>query len=206
MKYGNQKSTNMIQKILTYLSVIFIAIIIGMWLGKKFFVPDIKVEENSNVVIEKIEKVAKLITVETQLSEIYNYKDYYDYDFSFLRKKILLRINAKVSAGYDLKKMNLVVDTKQKVIKLGPIPPPQILSVDHTVDYFNIEEGLFNNFTPEDYTKINAKAKDYITKVANNSEVIKTAKLQENTMIEMMTAMAKSMGYNLEIKTATALK
>jgi hypothetical protein len=196
----------MIQKVLSYLGIVFLAILIGMWLGKKFFVPDVKVEENSNVVIEKIEKVAKLITVEAHLSEIYNYKDYYDYDFSFLRKKILLRINAKVSAGYDLKKMNIKVDPKERVIKVGPIPPPQILSVDHTVDYFNIEEGLFNSFTPEDYTKINAKAKDYITKVASNNEVLKTAKLQENTMIEMMTAMAKSMGYRLDIIDATIVK
>jgi hypothetical protein len=196
----------MIQKVLSYVGIVFLAILIGMWLGKKFFVPDVKVEENSNVVIEKIEKVAKLITVEAHLSEIYNYKDYYDYDFSFLRKKILLRINAKVSAGYDLKKMNIKVDPKERVIKVGPTPPPQILSVDHTVDYFNIEEGLFNSFTPEDYTKINAKAKDYITKVASNNEVLKTAKLQENTMIEMMTAMAKSMGYRLDIIDATIVK
>jgi hypothetical protein len=201
-----QKTTSMIQKVLSYIGVVFLAILIGMWLGKQFFVPDVKVEENSNVVIEKIEKVAKLITVEAQLSEIYNYKDYYDYDFSFLRKKILLRINAKVSAGYDLKKMNIKVDAKERVIKVGPIPPPQILSVDHTVDYFNIEEGLFNSFTPEDYTKINAKAKDYITKVASNNEVLKTAKLQENTMIEMMSAMSKSMGYKLEIVNSSIQK
>jgi hypothetical protein len=195
----------MIRKILAYFGLFAVAVVIGVWLGKKLFVPDIKVEENSNIVIEKIEKVAKLITVETHLSELYDYKDFYDYDWSFLRKKILLRINAKVSVGYDLKKLNITTDSKNRIVNIGPLPKPQILSVDHNVDYFNIEEGLFNSFTPEDYTRINAKAKDYITKVAGNHEVLKTATTQENTMIEMMQAMANSMGYTLNVKKDSGL-
>jgi hypothetical protein len=189
----------MIRKLLSYIGLVAILLAVGMWLGKKLLVPQIKVEENSNIVVERIEKVAKLITVETHLSELFNYKDFYDYDWSFLRKKILLRINAKVSAGYDLKKLNITVDSRNKIIHLGPIPSPEILSIDHNVDYFNIEEGLFNTFKPEDYTKINARAKSYIAKIANNHEVLKTARFQENEMVEMMEAMAKSMGYQLDV-------
>jgi Protein of unknown function (DUF4230) len=133
------------------------------------------------------------------LSEIYSYKDYYNYDWSFLRKKALLRINAKVSAGYDIKKLNVKVDGKQKKIFIGPIPPIEILSIDHTLDYFDVEEGIFNGFTPEDYNHINANAKEFIKKVASNNEVLKQASAQQNTMIEMMQALAISMGYQLEV-------
>jgi hypothetical protein len=189
----------MIKKILMYVGIIAICLAIGIYVGKSLFVPKINVEENTNVVVEKIEKVAKLITVQTTLSEIYNYKDYYDYDFSFLRKKILLRVNAKVSAGYDLKKMNIKVDSKLKTIFIGPLPKVEILSVDHSLDYFNIEEGLFNSFTEGDYNKINANAKEYITKVANNSEILKKTAEQQTTMTELMEAMAFSMGYKLEV-------
>ena len=79
-------------------------------------------------------------------------------------KKALLRVNAKVSAGYDLKKLNIKVDSKTKTIHIGPMPQVEILAVDHSLDYFNIEEGVFNSFTPQDYNKINANAKDYIKK------------------------------------------
>lgn len=183
------------------LAVLLLAggIIAGLYWGTMVSAP--KAEENTSVVVEKIEKVAKLITVETHLSEIYSYKDYYNYDWSWLRKKALLRVNAKVSAGYDLKKLNIKVDNKTKTIHIGPIPKVEILSVDHSLDYFNIEEGVFNSFTPQDYNKINANAKEYIKKIAGQNEVLQQAAAQENTMVEMMATMAKGMGYTLKVET-----
>ncbi len=190
---------NFINKIVLYIAVAAIALLIGIYWGGKLWTPSIKQEENSSIVVEKIEKVAKLITVEAHLSEIYSYKDYYNYDWSFLRKKALLRVNAKVSAGYDIKKLNVKVDGKLKKIFIGPIPPIEILSIDHTLDYFDVEEGMFNSFKPEDYNQINSKAKEFIKKVASNNEVLKEASTQQNTMIEMMQALAARMGYQLEV-------
>jgi Protein of unknown function (DUF4230) len=188
-----------INNIILYIAIAAVCLLAGIYWGGHLFTPSIKQEENSSIVVEKIEKVAKLITVEAHLSEIYSYKDYYNYDWSFLRKKALLRVNAKVSAGYDIKKLNVKVDGKQKKIFIGPIPPIEILSIDHTLDYFDVEEGIFNGFTPEDYNHINANAKEFIKKVASNNEVLKQASAQQNTMIEMMQALAISMGYQLEV-------
>lgn len=188
-----------INNIIIYIAVAAVCLLVGIYWGGHLFTPSIKQEENSSIVVEKIEKVAKLITVEAHLSEIYSYKDYYNYDWSFLRKKALLRVNAKVSAGYDIKKLNVKVDGKQKKIFIGPIPPIEILSIDHTLDYFDVEEGIFNGFTPEDYNHINSNAKEFIKKVASNNEMLKQASAQQNTMIEMMQALAISMGYQLEV-------
>lgn len=187
-----------IVKLLLVLLLIAGGLIAGLYWGSQVGTP--KAEENTSVVVEKIEKVAKLITVETHLSEIYSYKDYYNYDWSWLRKKALLRVNAKVSAGYDLKKLNIKVDSKTKTIHIGPMPQVEILAVDHSLDYFNIEEGVFNSFTPQDYNKINANAKDYIKKIAGQNEVLQQAAAQENTMIEMMATMARGMGYTLVVE------
>ncbi len=187
-----------IVKLLLVLLLIAGGLIAGLYWGSQVGTP--KTEENTSVVVEKIEKVAKLITVETHLSEIYSYKDYYNYDWSWLRKKALLRVNAKVSAGYDLKKLNIKVDSKTKTIHIGPMPAVEILAVDHSLDYFNIEEGVFNSFTPQDYNKINANAKDYIKKIAGQNEVLQQAAAQENTMIEMMATMARGMGYTLVVE------
>lgn len=187
-----------IVKLLLVLLLIAGGLIAGLYWGSQVGTP--KTEENTSVVVEKIEKVAKLITVETHLSEIYSYKDYYNYDWSWLRKKALLRVNAKVSAGYDLKKLNIKVDSKTKTIHIGPMPQVEILAVDHSLDYFNIEEGVFNSFTPQDYNKINANAKDYIKKIAGQNEVLQQAAAQENTMIEMMATMARGMGYTLVVE------
>ncbi len=185
-------------RLLLVLLLLAAGIIAGLYWGTLVSAP--KAEENTSVVVEKIEKVAKLITVETHLSEIYSYKDYYNYDWSWLRKKALLRVNAKVSAGYDLKKLNIKVDNKTKTIHIGPLPKVEILSVDHSLDYFNIEEGVFNSFSPQDYNKINANAKEYIKKIAGQNEVLQQAAAQENTMVEMMATMAKGMGYTLVVE------
>ncbi len=185
-------------RLLLVLLLLAAGIIAGLYWGTLVSAP--KAEENTSVVVEKIEKVAKLITVETHLSEIYSYKDYYNYDWSWLRKKALLRVNAKVSAGYDLKKLNIKVDNKTKTIHIGPLPKVEILSIDHSLDYFNIEEGVFNSFSPQDYNKINANAKEYIKKIAGQNEVLQQAAAQENTMVEMMATMAKGMGYTLVVE------
>lgn len=190
---------NSITKLLFYIALVAVCILIGIYWGGKMSFGKKEVVENTSVVVERIEKVAKLITIEAYMSELYSHKDYYSYDWSFLRKKAIIRVNAKVSAGYDIKKLNVNVDSKNKKITLGPIPPVEILSIDHTLDYYDVEEGIFNSFTPEDYNQINAKAKDYIKKLASQHEVIKQASEQENSMIEMMRTMAIGMGYELDI-------
>lgn len=193
------KKMSTINKLAWLIALAAVMLLLGIYYGSKMMSPNIKVEENSNIVVEKIEKVAKLITIEAHLSEIYNYKDYYNYDLSFLRKKALLRVNAKVSAGYDLKKMKIDVDKKKKIINVGPIPDAEILSIDHNLDYFDIEEGIFNSFSPNDYNHINNNAKEYVKRIASNSEVIKQANEQKNTMVDLMTGVAISMGYRLNV-------
>lgn len=194
---------NTITKILFLVGIISVCILIGIYWGSNLGIGKKHEEINSSLVVERIEKVAKLITVEAYMSELYSHKDYYTYDWSFLRKKAIIRVNAKVSAGYDIKKMNITLDSKTKKITIGPIPPVEILSIDHTLDYFDVEEGIFNSFEPQDYNKINAKAKDYIRNLASNHDIIKKASEQENAMIDMMKTMATGMGYELEIVSST---
>jgi hypothetical protein len=186
-------------KTILFIGLFAIALVVGFYFGTKSTFGKVNKEENSNVVIEKIEKVAKLITVESHMSEIYSYKDYYSYDWSFLRKKALVRVNAKVSVGYDIKKLNIVVDGASKKIKIGPIPPVEILAIDHTLDYFDIEQGMFNSFTNEDYNHINTNAKEYIKKIASRSEIMAKAEEQRTEFIEILRVMASGMGYTLEI-------
>ncbi|MBK8701634.1 MAG: DUF4230 domain-containing protein [Saprospiraceae bacterium] len=197
---------SIIFKTIFIIALAAVCVIAGLYWGSSLSFGKPKVEENSSIVVEKIEKVAKLITIESHLSEIYTYKDYYNYDWSFLRKKALVRVNAKVSAGYDLKKLNIRVDGKARQIFIGPLPPVEILSVDHSLDYFDIEEGVFNSFTAEDYNHINKNAKDYVRRIAGNSEVLKQAAEQENTMIDLMQTLASGMGYTLSVVGKTPAK
>ena len=59
----------------------------------------------ADVIIEQMREVAKMVSVEVNVSEMYNHKEYYSWDISPLRKSALVRVNAKVMAGFDLDKM-----------------------------------------------------------------------------------------------------
>lgn len=172
---------------------------LGGWLSYRFFAPNNKPTEDSTVLLEKIQAVSKLITVEGQFSEIYNYNEYQGYFSMLWDKKVLVRVRATVSAGYDLNELHIMADPLTHTIRVSALPEPQILSIDHSIDYYDISEGLFSSFTPEDYTRINQRAKDLIRDQALKSNLLPSAREQANKMFDLMRFMAESSGWKLEI-------
>ena len=81
--------------------------------------------------------------MEGTFSEIYNYSEYQGYFTFFWDKKILVRVRATVSAGYDLERLQMEADPIIKTIHISGLPKPEILSIDHTLDYYDISEGAF---------------------------------------------------------------
>jgi hypothetical protein len=156
-------------------------------------------KEEAVILMEKIKTVSKLITVEGYLSEIYDYKEYYGYDWSPFRKKALLRVKAKVSAGLDLTDLDIQLEPDIKTVYVRGIPEPEILSVDHDIDYYDVQEGTFNNFTASDYTKLNSRAKKFIRAKAEESELMSAARDQGQKMIEMLRFLVESEGWKLMV-------
>ena len=111
----------------------------------------------------------------------------------------MLRVNAKVAAGYDFDKITITVDSTMGKVVIANMPKAEILAIDHTLDYYDIEQGLFNSFTSDDYNHINNNAKEYIKNVALQSGVIEKANEQKKEMIDMWRTILDGMGYKLEI-------
>ena len=175
------------------------AFAVGGWLTYRYFVPQSRAVEDATVLLEKIQAVTKLITVEGQFSEIYNYSESDGYILNLWDKKVLVRVRATVSAGYDLERLRLEADPATKTIHMSALPPPQILSIDHTLDYYDISEGYFTSFTPEDYNRINQRAKDLIREKAQESNLLPAAEEQADKMLELIRFMAESAGWKLVI-------
>jgi len=129
---------------------------------------------------------------------VYNYSEYEGY-FTFLwDKKVLVRVRATVAAGYDLEQLNLVADPATKTVRMSALPEPKILSIDHTLDYYDISQGIFETFSPEDHNRINKRAKDLIREQAEKSNLL-PAQEQADKMIELVRFMVESAGWKLEI-------
>lgn len=176
------------------------SILAAGYIGFKLNQPQKVKEENVSVVIDKIEKVFKLVTVEASLAEIYDYKDYYTFDFSPFRKKALLRVNAKVSAGYDFEKITWQIDEDMKTITLKDFPDAEILSIDHELDYYDISQGTFNQFTKEDYNEINAKAKTFISAKATENKILEEAKSQKDEILSLISDLLASTGWTMVVE------
>ena len=180
--------------------VLLLLFVLGFLAARFFYVerPRESVEENAEVLLERIRKVAKLVTVEGYFTEVYDYKDYWGYDLPFLRKKALLRVKAKVSVGYDLERMRIDLRPGQRTILISNIPEPEILSIDHDIDYYDLSEGTFNSFSEADYNRLNARAKQYIEARALESDLMEQAAEQGNQLLEVIEFMAKSAGYRVQ--------
>ncbi len=175
---------------------------LGVFVTRYYFTFKVeqKVEENSEVLLEKVKTVAKLVTVEGYFSEIYNYKDYWGYDWGIFRKKALLRVKAKVSIGYDLRKMKMEAQEETRTLILSNIPDPELISIEHDIDYYDLQQGAFNSFSEEDYNKLNKGAKDYIVAKVEESDLFEQAQAQGNEMIELIRFITESAGWTVVVE------
>lgn len=190
----------MVKKIILFFSLVLV-FLLGGYLTHRFYQAQLpKVETNAEVLLERIETVTKLITVEGHFSEIYNYKEYQSYDISWFRKKALLRVKAKVSIGYDMEQLKIETRPEEKLLIISNIPDPMILSIDHDLDYFDLQEGFFNTFSEADYNTINQNAKDMIRETAEKSDLYPKAVEQGNKILEMIKIMANASGWEVKTK------
>ncbi len=190
----------MLRKILIGLGIVGV-FALGILATRYFYQSQqIRYVENSDVVLEKVKTVAKLISVEGYFSEVYDYKDYWGYDLSWFRKKALVRVKARVSVGYDLAQLKIDALPEERTIVVSNLPDPIILSIDHDLDYYDISQGTFNYFSEQDYNRINTNAKQFIEAKALESDLIATARKEGNQVLELMKFIAESAGWKFVVR------
>lgn len=173
---------------------------LGFFLGFKSEMFKSEEVESAQVMMEKIAKVFKMVAVEGEVSEIYDYKAYQYLDVSFLRKKALVRVKAKVSIGYDLDKVEFVIDESTKTIRMKNFPDPELLYVEHDLDYYDLQESMFNEFSAEDLSKINKRAKEYAVTLIEKGPLFEKAREQKKEVISLLSDMWTQTGWTLVIE------
>jgi hypothetical protein len=189
----------MIKRII-WIVVLFIAIGFGFMSAAWWYADtNQQTKIKSQGVLQQVQKVFELVTVEGQFSEIYDYEDYYYYDWSILRKKALVKIQAKVSMGYKLSNIEIDVNEVDKVISIGPIPKVKITSMDINEEFYDIQEGTFNTFQPEDYNKIQKDIREIIRSKAKKSSLPADAEDQLNTLLEGLSSLLGNYGWSIQV-------
>jgi hypothetical protein len=154
----------------------------------------------STVLLEQIKSVCKLISVEGEFAEIYKYENTRERFLSlvFSKKKALIVIKAKVHIGYDLKKLKMHADEGKKKIVLTNFPQPEVLSIEPELDFYDIKNGMFNTFTPNDLTKLNQEAKSHILEKIPESGLMETARTEALEAVLLIEKIVETIGWQLD--------
>lgn len=184
------------------IALLFVISVAGAWwlgFSKKLFVPNN--QTHATIMLEKVKLVTKLVSVEGQFSEILEKKEWYNYDFfNLFSKKILVRVRAKVSVGYNFESLNISVDSTSQTVTLNEFPSPEIISIDHDLDYYDIQEGTFNSFSIEEHNALQKEAKNLILQKTQESDLLQKAQDQKQVYIDMLEMALKSMGWTFIVK------
>lgn len=160
--------------------------------------------EEATILLEQIRKVTKLVTVEGDVSELYNSTKTREVTLYIplpahlsFEKSATVQVEGTVLVGYDLEQMSIELDEINRTVTLSNLPEPEILAIDHEMIYRNLEESWFNSFTAEDYSLLNKEAKDRLRDEALRSKLMDEARLEGNTLIEAIRFLAQGAGFEV---------
>ena len=157
-------------------------------------------KQQSTVLLDKIRSVCKLVSVEGDFAEIYNYENTKEGFFSLLssKKKALVIVKAKPQIGYDLTKLDLRADDERKKIIMNNFPEPEVLSIEPEMQFYDIKNGLFNSFSPKDLTNLNQEAKDHIRQKIPESGLMDTARKEALQAVLLVEKIVETIGWKLD--------
>ena len=156
--------------------------------------------EQSIILLDKIKRVCKFVTVEGDFAEIYHYEDVKEKFLKLIasRKKALVVINAKAHVGFDLSKIQMKSNPKSKTVVLSHFPQPEVLSIESDINYYDKRDGMFNRFEASDLTDLHTKAKAHILEKVPESGLYDVAKQEALEAIHLIENLVETIGWNLD--------
>jgi hypothetical protein len=96
--------------------------------------------------------------------------------------------------------MKIDADHTTKTLRLSQIPPPEIISIEPEISYYDIANGVFNQFSSADYTRLNKRAVDIVREQALKSNFLNTVTEQGKRNFQGLKTLAESMGWKFEME------
>lgn len=146
-----------------------------------------------DVVVERLREVAKLVASELTLRDVVTYEQ----RRLGSTKRTLLVVTGRVSAGINLNRAEVTIDSSAKVIKVT-LPEAHIIGVDVTnVTTYDERAGLWNPFTPDDRDEIQRRVRAQLITAAQQSGILSHA---DRAAAKALTDLLTRDGYTVEIK------
>ncbi len=165
-----------------------------------------RVERESHSVVEAVRKVARLATVEANVSSWQLRREAKNLFGIFpikCEKTIAIFYRGKVAAGFDFDppgSLNVTFSASPADRRIFiRLPPPRILYTDAPAPELVVADGsICNRLEPEDYRRLHNEARAAVEREALKQGILRQA---ETHARELVQAVARPFGYEAEIQT-----
>lgn len=188
------------KKYLKYL-LVFLAGIFITWMALRFTQKNTKTEA-SHTIAYGIERLNKLVVAEQNYANFYSHKSKNSFfgDALSFDKNLLLKVDIRTQASYDLSKMEVEIDSVNEVIHIKSIPELKIETFPD-VEFFEMNQSMLNQFSKEDLNGIKQRAIAEVGKTIDQSDLRRQA--HEQLMINLEEIYLLARIYNWEIQDDT---
>ncbi|MCK6684214.1 MAG: DUF4230 domain-containing protein [Thermoanaerobaculia bacterium] len=150
---------------------LMLAAVAGWWVGRR---ASTRVEPSisSAPVVTAVRDIAKLATVEVEVADVIRYEEVRTIVVFDVPKNATLRLRGTVTGGFDLAKgFRVDVEEKTRLLRVH-LPPPEILTVDARIEWFDEKSGWLNPITPEDRTRWSTWARGALGRAAKDAGIL----------------------------------
>jgi hypothetical protein len=178
-------------------------LVVGIFLAFKFCEfkkgDDSSIEYNTNLIQQQILNVGKLVVTEGHFSEVITYKNQQKYmmDMLSFEKKAIVIVNADVTVSYDLHQIKYDIDEKNKTITITNIPKQEI-KISPDIQFYDVQQSQMNEFTGDDYNKINKSVKASLAKKIDKSSLKSNAQNRLISELSKILILTNTMGWKLQ--------
>ena len=186
------------RKVLLLVVLVIIGFIAYQYFDNKQKDRDLLIE-STGLIEKQIKNVGKLVVTEGNFAQVFSYKDSKKYYIDILsaRKKALIIVNAEVSIAYDLSKLKTEVDPQTKTVTITYIPEEEI-SINPTIQYYDVTQDYLNQFEAEDYNNIQKRIQKSIREKIEKSSLKSNAKNRLISELQKIYILTNTMGWKLE--------
>jgi predicted SPOUT superfamily RNA methylase MTH1 len=183
-----------------FIIILSILVTLGIVTVMRNFKLKKQTNSQSVILLDKIKRFCKFITVEGDFAEIYHYEDVKERFLKLItsKKKALVVINAKAHVGFDLSRIKMDSNVKTKTVKLFHFPEPEVLSIETDLNYYDKKDGVFNKFEASDLTELHNEAKLHIMNKVPESGLYQIAKKEALDSILLIESIVETIGWTLD--------
>lgn len=159
----------------------------------------IVLKENTALIQEQIKNVGKLVVTEGHFSEVFTYKNSKAVfgDLLEAKKQAIVIVNADVTIGYDLSKIEYKVDQENKILQILSVPQEEII-ISPDFEYYDIQADYFNQFEAKDYNEIKQTVNTSLMKKIEASDLKSNAQNRLISELSKFFILTNSLGWTLQ--------